>query len=205
MIARSIWERSARANFSKDNQIAQARRTSAIFSLRKITLVMFPVFIRNCCLKVLENFYSGPPVHTLISFLEARLLASFSFAWGSFGILPQILIENVVTFSSPVRHNVLLCFHFSTINKLNFNFLQPISTFSTQLIHKKLAIGYSTSHVWLGVKVEDGGKGREKAKEYKFIAPPPLPSFPLYCRSAPWYKFFLSPVLPCRKNQGWQL
>lgn len=112
MIARSIWERSARANFSKDNQIAQARRTSAIFSLRKITLVMFPVFIRNCCLKVLENFYSGPPVHTLISFLEARLLASFSFAWGSFGILPQILIENVVTFSPPVRHNVLLCFHF---------------------------------------------------------------------------------------------
>ncbi len=37
MISSTIWDKSARVNFSKANQIAQARRASAICSLEKFT------------------------------------------------------------------------------------------------------------------------------------------------------------------------
>ena len=35
--------------------------------MKAIKLVVFPVFCKNSCVKFLENFYPGPPIHTFIS------------------------------------------------------------------------------------------------------------------------------------------
>ena len=42
MISSAIWDKSARVNFSKANQIARARRASAICSLKNLRVLISP-------------------------------------------------------------------------------------------------------------------------------------------------------------------
>ena len=93
--------------------------------MKAITLVVFPVFRTNHCVKLLENLCRASGSYFKSRFLEARLFFCFAFPLRGvfvFGTLSQSL-NYVVTFSSPFCHFVSLCFRDLPVDQLYFTFL----------------------------------------------------------------------------------
>lgn len=93
--------------------LCQISVDSSDHHMKAITLVVFPVFYTNHCVKLLQNFIQGLRFIVSKSIYGSQILVScFSFveSFCLYFLLPQSLNYYVVTLSSPVHHFVQLCF-----------------------------------------------------------------------------------------------
>ena len=138
--------------------------TAVTHYTKAITLVIFPVFHKNCCVKLLDNFIRGLSFIITYPFLEARLLAtcfppvSFFFVCLFLAFSLKLWIKNLLL--SPHLSATLFSCLFATYLSINLipTFWVTLNkstclNFCICIIRSEIKGVISKSQVWLHTKI----------------------------------------------------